>query len=1342
MSLRSQWESIENSPSFQSASDSEREDIRNEFFDTQIGRHLMPGDAARAREQFDYHTAPQGNPYGGSAGDLYHLAKAGLQGAASDLARGFTFGNDNRVANFLNEAAGESMQQVTPSMLEAIEATGIDYEPGEGFMGLSIKDDSSIKGLIGQTAQGIGSLPVSIGAGGVYGKVFGAIGRAATASRWGDKAHKVARAAGNKTRAKQILQRRDQLAAATNATGFGTMGGQMMTGGVASQAYDETMHRPIEELRQEEGFQERLTASRELYPDNPAMAEAHARETLAKDTSLANRMQSFGLGFVTSVMTGPIEQRILMGKGAATRRGNIARGMATEAVEEFSESGGQQLLSNQAQMDVAKREMDLMDGVLSTGFTGMVSGSLVGGALGGVGRPNRPKSKEALNADLENIRGDIARTEEQLKDTSLDQDQRDQLVMQLSQQSEQAYYIKQAYDKAPTEEQLSRNQKGESEPASDTGESQPIERPDTRLWVPADIDQRITDASQRRRNLQSMYRRGMGAQGTMFDAKHYETLLRDNQQLLDSYNMLRDNRYNTQYFESENQFNDWIKRKLKGGSEAVMADAELNMRKKGRAMQHGMFNINNQVNNHYEQARNRSLRDPVADRDRRWNQLQQGYGQQTDDTGALNQQDSPQAPIPSESTSTEATEQVTRGMLPEDYQTQHEQRVEEREREQQQLEAKAQQEQQTKQSEREKRQQTKQTIEDIHYKPQQEGRYQVYPMGADRFAVLGASPAESGQMNKLGGFYDTGSGLWSFPKHRRLDVLSALKALSAKPQTQRKPAKKKTYPKTERKQERKQAAAKEKQSRDTKAKEKAKRDSDKQPSKDLAAERVRPAARQSPEEQKKTKQEPTKPDVKHPGIKALHSDKPISTKAMDMIASSLGVPKKKSGEKSADRESRIRSVYDVYQALKSETVESLMARNKSDLEKIARRVGQYRSIYRKEDVARSLIKWRNSVAQRLQTYQEHKDLRGRLKALVKDNQPVAVNDVKELAGDGSFIYTEGDQDVARILDQDYIDPPGQRGDNDKLYNLAESLVKNSNDKALKEQLSESPEAVAMIPRLKDITDIRSVRSIIDLSPLAKAVGVPGQYAKAFGDRFAYELRELALNVDVPKKDSTETSTKKPAPKANLANEVTLAVPKSKLSIEGQYKLVENKDLIASHNIHGSENPDYPSEKQPRDRSRSGSEENILSIAAQLDPLKLSRSGLTSDGAPIVDSNNVVESGNGRTLATRYAYSKGSKQAEDYKQWLTDHAQQFGLTAEQVQAMDQPQLVVERTSDLNEKQLKEYLDRSNDRDTSEQSLTEKAMADCRGAGWHHPVFQSWCRGPAGNRRQQAVPAEVL
>lgn len=160
-------------------------------------------------------------------------------------------------------------------------------------------------------------------------------------------------------------------------------------------------------------------------------------------------------------------------------------------------------------------------------------------------------------------------------------------------------------------------------------------------------------------------------------------------------------------------------------------------------------------------------------------------------------------------------------------------------------------------------------------------------------------------------------------------------------------------------------------------------------------------------------------------------------------------------------------------------------------------------------------------------------------------------------------------------------------------------------------------------------------------------------------------------------------------------------------VKTQFKVMEADQLITSHTDSGSQNPAYPEELQPRDRSRATSEAQVESISNNLDPELLADSKKASDGAPIIGSDGVVESGNGRTMGIRRAYQKGNQAAIEYKQYLMDHASEFGLDANEIANMQNPILVRERLDDVDRKQ---FTREANESGVSSMSMGEQAQVD--------------------------------
>ncbi|MBQ7220821.1 MAG: hypothetical protein IJS28_07570 [Synergistaceae bacterium] len=157
----------------------------------------------------------------------------------------------------------------------------------------------------------------------------------------------------------------------------------------------------------------------------------------------------------------------------------------------------------------------------------------------------------------------------------------------------------------------------------------------------------------------------------------------------------------------------------------------------------------------------------------------------------------------------------------------------------------------------------------------------------------------------------------------------------------------------------------------------------------------------------------------------------------------------------------------------------------------------------------------------------------------------------------------------------------------------------------------------------------------------------------------------------------------------------------------RYRVVDADDLITSTNERGAPNSNYPQELQPRQRDREASFQQIERIANDIDPELLAESRLASNGAPVIGSDMVVESGNGRVMALRQAYRTGK--AEGYRNWLNESAGRFGLTARDFAGIANPVLVRERTSDVDRVR---FAREANESSTAAFSATENAQEDAR------------------------------
>lgn len=166
---------------------------------------------------------------------------------------------------------------------------------------------------------------------------------------------------------------------------------------------------------------------------------------------------------------------------------------------------------------------------------------------------------------------------------------------------------------------------------------------------------------------------------------------------------------------------------------------------------------------------------------------------------------------------------------------------------------------------------------------------------------------------------------------------------------------------------------------------------------------------------------------------------------------------------------------------------------------------------------------------------------------------------------------------------------------------------------------------------------------------------------------------------------------------------TVAYTNDNQKIDLAYKVVSVDDLIASNDLNGNINPDYPQELQPRDRSRASSKSQISQMANNLNPARLAESTNVSEGAPIVGPDNVVESGNGRTLAIKLAYNMGT--ADAYRSHIINNAEVYGIDVSNLP--ENPVLVRER---LTEVDRVEFTRKANESSIGSLSATEQARVD--------------------------------
>lgn len=126
--------------------------------------------------------------------------------------------------------------------------------------------------------------------------------------------------------------------------------------------------------------------------------------------------------------------------------------------------------------------------------------------------------------------------------------------------------------------------------------------------------------------------------------------------------------------------------------------------------------------------------------------------------------------------------------------------------------------------------------------------------------------------------------------------------------------------------------------------------------------------------------------------------------------------------------------------------------------------------------------------------------------------------------------------------------------------------------------------------------------------------------------------------------------------------------------KGQVAVIEASELQPSH-IDGERNPlHFIDEAQPKERNDQASIGAAEKIAGNIRPEEITSSVTAYSGAPTVNSRGEVIQGNNRSAALREMWRGHKAQAQKYKQYLIDHASDFGLNPEDIESMENPVLV--------------------------------------------------------------------
>lgn len=196
--------------------------------------------------------------------------------------------------------------------------------------------------------------------------------------------------------------------------------------------------------------------------------------------------------------------------------------------------------------------------------------------------------------------------------------------------------------------------------------------------------------------------------------------------------------------------------------------------------------------------------------------------------------------------------------------------------------------------------------------------------------------------------------------------------------------------------------------------------------------------------------------------------------------------------------------------------------------------------------------------------------------------------------------------------------------------------------------------------------------------------------------------------NLPEQKPQPKAEEKPAAKVIYAERPNIAEKLNVFTERGTKAAIEPK-VVDTSDLLTSLDEGYPSEFQPRDRSRAASKAQISEIANKLNPEFLGDSPKASDGRPLVvpvempdgKTKFAVISGNGRTAGIREAYNSGNENARKYAD--------FAKAKDENSNHQQP-VYVGVLDPLEIKNLPEFAKEANESATAQMSATEQAKSD--------------------------------
>ena len=150
--------------------------------------------------------------------------------------------------------------------------------------------------------------------------------------------------------------------------------------------------------------------------------------------------------------------------------------------------------------------------------------------------------------------------------------------------------------------------------------------------------------------------------------------------------------------------------------------------------------------------------------------------------------------------------------------------------------------------------------------------------------------------------------------------------------------------------------------------------------------------------------------------------------------------------------------------------------------------------------------------------------------------------------------------------------------------------------------------------------------------------------------------------------------RQPANVASVQGKETNVRFSNSVTQKGRYVLIDASQLQPSHDGRGRNPLHFIDEAQPKERTDAASDAASEQMAKNIRPEEITSAVTAYTGAPTINSRGEVIQGNNRAIALKKMHTSYKGSADTYKQYLKEHAEEFGLTPEDIDNVPNPVLV--------------------------------------------------------------------